>query len=83
MVGVERVVAAIEEVTAAAARVEDPHAVRRHLHREALQLDHPRAPSLLADYLERCCDLNQLQPADEWHATARSLRDPNASKPSA
>ena len=48
-----------------------------------LQLDHPRAPSLLADYLERCCDLNQLQPADEWHATARSLRDPNASKPSA
>ena len=39
-----------------------------------LQLDYPRAPELLAQYLERCCTLKLLTPADEWIATAATLR---------
>lgn len=43
-----------------------------------LRLDHPRAPELLADYLERCCSLSLLSPEDEWRAMAKSLRSGGA-----
>lgn len=39
-----------------------------------LRLDHPKAPDLLADYLDRCCKLSLLSPADEWAASAIALR---------
>ena len=41
---------------------------------EDLQLDYPKAPELLAQYLERCCALKLLAPTDDWHATAAALR---------
>lgn len=52
---------------------------------EDLQLDYPKAPELLAQYLERCCALKLLAPAEEWSATAATLRGgikPNGTKPS-
>ena len=39
-----------------------------------LCLDHPRAPTLLADYLEHCCHVDQLTPAAEWRAEVSRLR---------
>mgnify|MGYP002834929328 CR=1 FL=1 len=41
-----------------------------------LQLDYPRAPELLAQYLERCCTLQLLPQHEraEWQATAARLR---------
>ena len=39
-----------------------------------LRLDHPKAPVLLADYLDQCCKLSLLKPADEWTVHAESLR---------
>ena len=48
-----------------------------------LRLDHPHAPSLLADYFERCCALGQLARPVEWRATAEALRaDAAPPKPS-
>jgi len=44
-----------------------------------LQLDHPHAPELLADYLERCVDLQLLAPAGEWKQSAAQLRAGKAS----
>ena len=34
----------------------------------------PKAPELLASYVDNCCDLALLEPADEWHTMATSLR---------
>jgi len=39
-----------------------------------LRLDHPRAPDLLAEYLERCCSLTLLSPSEEWTSHAAALR---------
>ena len=36
-----------------------------------LRLDHPKAPSLLADYIERLCDARLLPGVGEWRASAR------------
>ena len=40
-----------------------------------LQLDYPRAPGLLAKYLQRCCDLQLLTPDGGWRDAAARLRD--------
>jgi len=39
-----------------------------------LQLDYPRAPELLAQYLDRIVELRLLTPADEWRDAAARLR---------
>ena len=43
-----------------------------------LKLDYPRAPEMLAQYLERCCSLKLLEPQEEWHAEAAKLRNGKA-----
>ena len=42
-----------------------------------LRLDHPRAPELLADFLERCCKLSLFDKAEEWRGHALALKGRN------
>jgi len=46
-----------------------------------LQLDFPRAPERLADYLEQCVALGLLSTADEWKAPAAKLWSMTGSPP--
>ena len=39
-----------------------------------MQLDRPRAPEVLADFLDQCCEGGHLQPRETWHTTATRLR---------
>ena len=42
-----------------------------------LRLDHPKAPSLLADYIEHSCKSKLLPSLDEWTQTVAELRTQN------
>jgi hypothetical protein len=50
------------------------HPLCRVLQLPDLQLDHPHAGELLAQYFERCCGMGDLLPKSEWMPTADRLR---------